>query len=205
MSVQGSPCSSLLFISLLILYLDIAQVHLFSSWLSSFGLLRGSIHISYRGTLWREVNLVRWGQVHLNSSIHKLIVRALLWRDNDGAGWGVCMTTATTSMSSELLGYHLSSSHPYIGQCNICWGRWPSCQITLRTSPLAGPAMEVLILGLTLEEEDNNVSTPAEETVTVGTVPLVTMRDEQDGGPTTNEEVSSSSSSRGGMSMRLGQ
>ena len=64
--------------------------------------------------------------------------------------------------------------------------------------------MEVLILGLTLGEEDIKISAPAEETVTVGTIPLITMQDEQDGGPTTNGEVSSSSSSRGGMSMRLG-
>ena len=63
--------------------------------------------------------------------------------------------------------------------------------------------MEVLILGLTLGEEDN-VYTPAEETVTVSTAPLVTMRDEQDGGPTTNRGVSSFSSSRGSMVARLG-
>ena len=58
---------------------------------------------------------------------------------------------------------------------------------------------------LALGEEDNNVSTPAKETVTVGTIPLITMWDEQDGGSTTNGEVSSFLSSKGGMSTRLQQ
>ena len=64
--------------------------------------------------------------------------------------------------------------------------------------------MEALILGLALGEEDSNIPAPAKETVTVGTVPLITMQDEQGEGSTTNREVSSFSSSRGGMSMRLG-
>ena len=64
--------------------------------------------------------------------------------------------------------------------------------------------MEVLILGFALGEVDNNVSAPAEKTVMVGTTPLITMWDEQEGGPTTNGGVSSSSSStRGCKSMRL--
>ena len=62
--------------------------------------------------------------------------------------------------------------------------------------------MEVLILRFTLGEVD--VSAPAEETVTVGTAPLITMQDEQEGGPTTNGGVSSSSSStKGDKSARL--
>ena len=60
-------------------------------------------------------------------------------------------------------------------------------------------------MGLAHGEEDNNVPTPAEETVTVGTTPLITIQDEQDGGPTTNRGVSSSLSIRGGMSVRLEQ
>ena len=63
--------------------------------------------------------------------------------------------------------------------------------------------MEVLILGFALGEVDN-ISAPAEEIVTVGTIPLVTMQNEWEGGPTTNEGVSSSSSSTtGGKSVRL--
>ena len=69
---------------------------------------------------------------------------------------------------------------------------------------LAELAVEVLILGFALGEADNNVSAPDEETVTVGTAPLVTSWDEWEGGPTTNGGVSSSSSStRSGRSIRL--
>ena len=71
---------------------------------------------------------------------------------------------------------------------------------------LAELVMEVLILGFTLGQVDNNVSAPAEETVMVGTTPLVTMWDEWERGPTTNGGVSSSSSStRGSRSVRLRQ
>ena len=57
-------------------------------------------------------------------------------------------------------------------------GLW---QTTLCTSQLTGLGTEVLILGLALGEEDSKVSTPAKETVTVGTTPLITTRGEQDG------------------------
>ena len=62
--------------------------------------------------------------------------------------------------------------------------------------------MEVFILRFALGEADNNVSAPAEETITVVTTPLITMWDEWEGGPTTNGGVSSSST-RGGKSARL--
>ena len=44
-------------------------------------------------------------------------------------------------------------------------------QTTLHTSWLAELVMEVLILGSTLGEVDNNISAPAEETVMVSTAP----------------------------------
>ena len=45
-------------------------------------------------------------------------------------------------------------------------------------SQLAMLAVDVLIQGLDLGEADRVVSAPNEETVTVGTVPLMTMWDE---------------------------
>ena len=59
-------------------------------------------------------------------------------------------------------------------------------------------------LGLNLGEADRVVSTIDKETVIVGTVPPITMQDEQAGGSTTKGGGSSSSiSSRPGRSAKL--
>ena len=65
------------------------------------------------------------------------------------------------------------------------------CWITLRTSPPATLAQEVLSLGVNLGEADRVVSATDEETVIVGIIPPTTTWDEWEGDSTTKGHSSS--------------
>ena len=134
--------------------------------------------------------------MYLLSPSHSLIFLGSL---DEGTDWPLPMPNLVSLLAITL-------PQPTPAPTNAVFGEaGEHCWITLHMSLPAALAEEVLILGLELGETDRVVSSEDEETVIVGTVPPVTIQDEQTGGSTIKGEDSSSSlSTKASEPTRLG-
>ena len=167
--VQGSLCSSLFFTLLFMPYSDIAQAYLFCSQL--LGLLRGSICIGTGGPCGGRFIWIGGGRSTSTPASMNLLPKLCVAGARRVLGEGFPRPLPPPPYSWSFWANTCPCPTPAVASV-IFTEADGSCHTTLHTSSLAGPAIEVL-MGLALGGDENNVPAPAEETVTVGTTPLI--------------------------------